>query len=406
VNPYTTFTNTTDLLLTASLSNREWLGGSFWEEAVHMVRNTHKGGDLTFTMADIGLGSGDLKHMGAEWGDESAMRSWLNRGLAMNGFKAVEVLGNTTLINQTYRELNKRAMAKAGTHSRHLLEAEYRHAFGEDDYGEFLAALQKGNSGNLLVKSALLDRLFNQKPLHPDDLPLGHSKHPGWRASYALNTFMLKQIDLIRSSFIDRVKHGVKTGDKRLVAGATVDLIKYMTLFGGGTAGIRWMNDVLLDREVEISDRTLNYALNLIGVNRYAITRFERELSNPKIERLAGIIGTQILPASARIIYDNLIPDLQEEATGDIANTGAYRKLKILGMDMGWTGLQDILPATGGRFWKYMPLIGRDVYWSIGRGRLIEERRRQKRQRERGKHTKSPGLKHLYERPEFMEPVN
>ena len=81
----------------------------------------------------------------------------------------------------------------------------------------------------------------------------------------------------------------------------------------------------------------------------------------------------------------------------------------MLGMDMGGTGLKDVLPATGGRFWKYIPFIGRDVYWSIGHGRLIEEKRRQKRQREKGKHTKSldfrPTEKAL-DVPEYLMPVN
>jgi len=381
INPYTTVTNLTDVLLTASTGSRTMLGGTVYEEAAKLLT----GGKMTYTVRDFGFDVKKLNSIMAEFTDERKTRAWLNAGLASTGFKASDVFTKTVLINATYKELRLAALAgdKSGKYAR--LSAEYKQAFGKEDWPEFLDALRKGDKDNFIVKSAVLDRLLNQHPASLDDLPLGYINNPKRRVLYSLNTFFLKQIDLVRSRFLDRLKQGVKNKDKKLILSSVHDLFKYAILFGGGTQGVSWLKDFLLGREVDISDRSLNYVMQLAGLSKYTISRYRRHFDNPEgrtSEGLIGLLGSQLLPAAGKIVYDSLYPDIEEALTGTMKNTGTYRKLKILGIPTPITGSD--VPFSDARMWRYMPWIGRDLYWSLGRG-AEQERKKARRKASLGR---------------------
>ena len=383
INPYSTITNMTDVLLTASLGNREMLGGSVFEEMANMAASLRKGRKLTYTLEDFGIDTKDLDSVMAELSDEKAAGRFLKWGLRRTGFRLADVFGKTALINSAYREMRKAALAGKGSKRYSTLADEYKKAYAPDEWESFIKALADDNSKHPLVKSAVLDRLLNQHPVSLDDVPLGYSKHPKARVYYALNTFFLKQFDLVRTRIIDDITDGVKMGGKaglKKAGRGVLNLVKYAGIFGVGTMGADALKDWMLGREVNISDRAMHSALKLIGLSRYSLFRMERMTTSGSVGEYAKFFGTMLAPASAKIVIDDIIPSSAKLATGEtqMKDTAAFRKLSIGGIPMP-DELKDILPAPSSRIWKYIPFIGRDVYWTIGHGADVETQRKLKK---------------------------
>ncbi len=382
INPYTTITNMTDVLLTASLGNREMLGGSVFEELANIITK----GKLTYTLDDFGIDSKNIDSIIAELSDQGKASKALRKGLTATGFRAVDLFGKTALINSAYKEMRKAALAGKGSTRYKKLAAEYQTAYSPDEWDSFIKALVDDNSKNSLVKSAVLDRLLNQHPVSMDDVPLGYSKHPAARVYYSLNTFFLKQFDLMRTRVIDEVVDGVKMmkegklkrGRKKATDGV-VNLIKYAGIFGLGSMGADALKDWMLGREVNISDRAMQSSLRLFGLSRYSLFRMER-LTSGGVDEASAFLGTMLAPAAAKIVLDDILPAATEWASGETGrkDTAAFRQLSVLGIPMP-RAAQDFLGniwPTSSRIWKYMPGIGRDVYWTIGAGAARDAERR------------------------------
>lgn len=374
-NPYSTITQLSDVFLAASLSERG-MGGTVFEAAAKRIT----GGKLTYTLADFNIDPQGLERLLVEFQDEALTTAWLRGTLKHTGFSWADVVGKETLINATWAELRNAAKSAPHTKAFKRLSGEYRPALG-DEFDDFVDALRKGKKGVDSVMAAIFGRLLDQHPAALDEMPLLYIKHPWARSMYALKSFTLKQIDLMRKRTFNQLTEGVAKGDKQMIKDAVLDSVKYTILFGGSVQGVNWIKDFLLGREVDISDRTLDGVMQLIGLQRYHIEYGRRQFrKESKLEALWGVAGGFITPPAASILYDTVRPDVMEMATGEqqVGQAGG-NPIKVLGMD---TGLRDdVIPFPRARTWKHLPFLGKDIYWSL-RGREHEEKRQQKPQPE------------------------
>jgi len=404
--PYSTITQLSDLMLAASLSERG-MGGTVFEAVAKKLT----GGKMTYTLADFWIDPTGLERLLAELGDEAATTKWLRRNLRATGFSAIDVFGKETLINATYASLRKAARSAPDTNEFKRLVNEYATPLG-DEFDDFVDALKQGNKNDDNVRTAIFGRLLDQHPAAMNEMPLGYIKHPQARIMYSLKSFTIKQIDLLRKRFLDQLLEGMEKDNKLMMRDAWRDLAKYTIMFGGAMTTTNVMKDWLLGREVEMSDVYVNHFMQLLGLHRFHIERVRRiGKSGKPSEEVLKILGG-LIPPAASILADSIMPDMADMDVGGATATGAAlggaigglpgaavgggigaltslageqemelsqgrgNELSVLGME---TPIRDkYIPYLRARSWRYIPFLGRDVFWTIGRGLEWEAKRHKK----------------------------
>jgi hypothetical protein len=406
-NPYSTITQFSDLMLTASLSERG-SGATTAMTTYKKVASLLTGDKMTYTLADFGIDAKGLDRIMAELADRGATSKWLQNNLRMTGFSNIDVFGKEVQLNSTYNNLRKAARSKVDSNEFSRLVDEYGSVMGRAEFDDFLNALKQGNSQHPNVKFAVFQRLAKQHPILKDYMPLGYIKHPQARLMYSLKSFTIKQIDLLRQRTSKQIIDGLAQKNKRMVGDGIKDFLKYAILFGGSVQGVAWMKDFVLNREVSMSDRTVDWFMQLIGLHRFHVERIRRVgQGRGKVTEHIASFATGLIPPAAGILADSLAPDLFKYGSTNPSVKAAQEvlgfkesdekmfegkgrgNLKILGMDVGIS--DKYIPFLKAKSWRYVPLVGRDVFWSVGLGRDWVERRK-------GKGSKSSGKRSKYDR--------
>jgi len=372
-NPYSTITQFSDVMLAASLSSRG-MGGTVFEQVAKRL----SGGELTYTLADFGIDPNGLERLLAEFQDVAATTKWLRRNLKATGFSAADVFGKQTLINATFAELRKAARSAPDSNAYKRLVSEYRPALKEE-FDDFVEALRKGikeSKADDNVRAAVFGRLLDQHPAALDEMPLGYIKHPQARILYSLKSFTIKQIDLLRKRTLDQMVEGLAKGDDLMVKDAVRDMLKYSILFGGSIQGINWLKDFLLGREVDVSDRSVDYFMQLMGLHRFHIERIRRIAKAGKPSEEAWKMLGGLTPPALSILADSLLPDAVAIATGELELSERGGELSLMGVPTPIKAKH--VPYLKAKSWRYIPFIGRDVFWTIGLGEEWEAKRHKK----------------------------
>ena len=369
-NPYSTITQFSDLMLGASLGSRG-MGDTVFAQAAKKL----SGKNMDFLLSDFMIDPTGLQRLLVELGDEAATTKALRINLKLTGFSAVDVFGKETLLNATFAELKKAARAAPNKRAHKRLFEEYGEALGEEFDG-FVQALREGNKNNDNVRAAVFQRLADQHPITLDEMPMFYIKHPMGRTLYALKSFTIKQMDLLRKRTLDQIAKGVETNNVGMILDGMKDSLKYAIMFGGGTMGINQLKDWILGREVEFSDQAVGAAMQLFGLSRFHIERTRRIIKSNKSSEEMLKIGGGLLPPALTILMDSVGPDIIDMATGDLKRTTSRgKKLSIMGIP---TPIRDKhIPFVKARSWRYSPL-GKDMFWTIGLGLDWEKNRRSK----------------------------
>lgn len=393
-NFYSTMTQSTDVMLAASLNSRG-MGGSVLSEALRRVT----GRRMALKMEDLGFDSNSMKRMALEFEDEGFMRKWLQANLKATGFSAMDLIGKESLINGALKEFRSMAAADSTTTRFKALEDEFAEAMGgkhSSEFGEFVKSLRKPldiAKQDPDVLAAVFSRLTQQHPVTKASMPLGYSLHPNGRLLYQLKSFTVKQLDMARMRVIDEIKKGANEyregdvmrqlrGEKpeslRRMGRGMKDLIRYAGVFGLSHQGVNAVKDLMLGREVAIEDRAMSWAAQSLGLHRMYFHQFgdiaTGEGYGDPLTKAAAMLGTFFSPVPIAIGLAHAYPDFTDWLSGDLQyENPENEKLKILGRR---TPISDKwFRFTKGRLWRYIPGFGKDVFWSIGRGADIEAKR-------------------------------
>ena len=210
-----------------------------------------------------------IKDMGLDeviTGDLSKEKRWssdlLSKFLKGNLFKAVDKLGKETNFQTALKE--GRALSK-NKEGQKVLENKWSKVFG-DDYDSFIKDLQSGKVTDN-VKYYLWHNLADQQPISLSEMPKYYLDMPNGRAFYALQSFALKQLDVVKRNIINEYKNGNKK--KAVWQGA-----RYSMIVGGGNTAVDYAKDTVVGKNIDPYNIPRDILLNTVkifGVNDYTL---------------------------------------------------------------------------------------------------------------------------------------
>ncbi len=185
---------------------------------VNGVRNTTKGllGKRHVKMEDFGLE--DV--IAEEFATTGKTAKALNYLFTKSGFRAVDKLGKTTVLNAA---LQKGWTQASNTKGRQALAEKYSKVFG-NEFSGLMDDLQAGRVTEN-VKLFLWNELSDVQPISLSEMPLKYLEVPNGRIMYTLKTFAIRQLDLLRKDIAQQYAKGNKKE-------ATRNAVRYAALVG------------------------------------------------------------------------------------------------------------------------------------------------------------------------------
>lgn len=263
----------------------------------------------------------------------------VDKALRYSGFRAVDRLGKDTLINAAHIKNTKIALKKPEE-----IVKRWGKVFG-DETGSLIDDLKNGrNTEN--VRLLLFNELSDAQPISLSEMPESYLNQPNGRILYALKSFALKQLDLVKRTSIDEMRSG------NYIKGFT-NLARYaaiMGLSGGSVATVRdWMQTKEF-RPEKLPDKSFETLMGIMFLNEYARNKY---IANGDF---AGYLTNLVAPAAPEVITTS-VQALMEAASNDETSD----------------------PEKFNRAIKDIPVMGKlAYYWMFGGAEKKLERERKK----------------------------
>ena len=196
---------------------------------------------------------------------------------------------------------------------------------------QFMLDLKKGNASDL-VGLYLFNKLSEIAPISMSEMPPSYAKNPNLRIMWMLKSYTVKQLNFMREQSFSKIA----SGEKAQVIEGLQNLIKIGTVMMAANATADTLKDFIFGREIDSGDIMIDNILRIFGLSRY-VTR--KAAKNPK-----DALVDFFLPPQA-----NIANDLWKDALG-------ARELDEL------------------RTLKYVPFVGKFLYWHEGRGKEMERK--------------------------------
>ena len=255
-------------------------------------------GKKTFTLKNVNLEN----IVSAEMGTVGTMARMLDRAFRVSGFKLVDRFGKETLMNAAYLKFSKMAQSEAGVKA-------LRKRFGNTFESEFPALIDDLRAGNRSqnVDMLMFAELANFQPISLSQMPLKYLQHPNGRVAYALKSFTVKQLDVMRREILQEFAKGnIKQGSKNLIAFSTL-----IPLAGGSVQELKdWISrgdEIKVD---DIDDQFIANVFKVFGTSQYVMEQVkDRGVITPAL-------GEIFLPPVS--LFNGLIRDVSDAASGDL----------------------------------------------------------------------------------------
>jgi len=317
-----------DLIYTGALANPFAAGtqvGDIFQTAYQFNLRKAVGGLLNTKQAK-------LKDLGLEDtinADLSKEKRWsstlLGKLLKTNFFKRIDQLGKETNMNTALRDGMRLAKSKQGSK---VLELKWKKVMG-DEYDNFKKELEAGELTDN-VRYYLWHNLADQQPISLSEMPKWYLDMPNGRVFYALQTFALKQLDIIKRTIINEYRHGSKKE-------ALKNAVRYTAIVGGGNTAVDYGKDIALGREIDpynIPKDILFNTIKVFGINEYG---FNTALKQGNLERWIADtwmppIGIITAPLQDALFLTKKALDPDEEITSeDLYNLQTGKRLPFTG---------------------------------------------------------------------------
>jgi len=268
-------------------------------------------------LSDVGLDN----VITAEIQSESRLSSKvLDKGLGVSGFKRVDKLGKETTINAAWNEardlFSPKVISKAAAKNRENSKILFRNKWGKvygDEYQAFETALKSGELTDN-VRLFMWHKLSDTQPISLSEMPLHYLNMKNGRAFYALLSFTIKQLDIMKRTIIDEAAKGN-------VGKATVGATRYAAIVGGGNTVVELANDVGKGRNININEIPQKWLFNILknfGISEYA---WDKSLSHGSISDWGGDLwmppGAVLAPVEDAMRLYHKAMNKDEELTVD-----------------------------------------------------------------------------------------
>lgn len=198
--------------------------------------------------------------------DTSAL---LGKVLSLSGFRAADRYGKNVLMNAAYKKATNLVKEPKGIKA---FAKKNKEAFGKEEFDLLVKELQSGQVTDR-VKLYLWNELSNVQPISMAQVPQAYLNKPDGRIFYALKSFTIKQLDLIRRSVIQEYKAGNKIKAGR-------NFLAYSLLVAGLNGTVKETKDWMLGKGFspeEISDNSFEHLWSLIFASQYVQERYLKQ---------------------------------------------------------------------------------------------------------------------------------
>ena len=211
----------------------------------------------------------------------------LNRVLTSTGFRAVDRLGKETIINSSFKMLQKQARKKP-----EAIRKKWGKYYG-DDMDQLIEDLAGGKI-TPLTKEHAFATLSDFQPISMSELPEAYAKNPDMRILYMLKSFTLKMWDVARKNVYNEWKNGSKKDAVKTAGILALNL-------SATNYGIGKLKDMMRGRDVDIKPEDLPTDLmwTLLGVYGFGKYQAEKLGSQGIVETAAGLVIPPVPLATA-----------------------------------------------------------------------------------------------------------
>lgn len=279
------------------------------------------------TKEDLGIDK-----MMAEFGTEKNILSkWLEKQFKFIGFDMVDSLGKNSIINGSILK-NKQLAEKNSPELDQKLEFWFTDAKQREQVKEDLKNDEISDDVVFLAFNDLADL----QPISPDQLPIAYSKGGFYRLMYALKTYTLKMLDILRKDFFRELPRNPKKAIKNLV------MLQAMLLLFGVPKDLA--KNILSGEDEEIGETFANNFVFFTILSRYSL----RKLFGDSQENTAMDFVINLTAPPAFDIARGLEKDVGKVVEGE-------------------KDINEVYSA------RYVPFIGEGYYWWWGKGSQLKE---------------------------------
>ncbi len=285
-------------------------------------------GKSEITKKDLGLDK-----IWEEFADNSKTGVAVEKLFKAVGLDALDSFGKNVAINASW--LNLKKQADKGDID---LVSRLAYTFGKDAQ----SVLKDIKAGNITdnVKILIWADLADTQPIGRSGVPTGYLDNPHGRLFYQLKTFTLNQISLFYADSLVNIQKGIKYKNKEQFLKGVGNGFKLLLLLTAGNATADILKNLVMGRDIDISDTVISNLLWNIGVSKYTFYKGKRD------GYVRAIFSSYLMPPQVSA-FDDIQLDFRRISSGK-------RKLKD-------TAIVNYFP------------FGRAYYWWFGGGRTAEK---------------------------------
>jgi hypothetical protein len=300
----------------AALTQLGDLGSSIY---LNGLINTLKSvvGKRTVTVEDMGL----INQVAAEMSSINGTGKSLEFIFKWSGFNQIDKLGKETLMNAALHKWSKVAKKNPEAAAKRF----------RDTHGDDVSALIDDLANDRMtdnVKLMLWNELSDVQPISLSEMPEYYLNSPNGRVFYALKTFTLKQIDMMRRDMFEKVRHG----SPKQKAEGMANALRYATAMGLSGATVQQAKDFLTKGELDpesFDDDVYETLMSLLFWGKYSRERYLEQ------GNVGSFVVEQAVSLPAQDLTDRVgkgvLGMIQEDEKGEKAVANAVKQLPILG---------------------------------------------------------------------------
>lgn len=253
----------------------------------------------------------------AEMGTVGKMAKLLDATFKASGFKLIDKLGKETIVNAAYDKFQKMARSDKGVAA---LKKRFGNLFA-DEFDLVVSDLRsKTISDN--VKMMMFSELSNFQPISLSEMPLKYLQANNGRVFYALKSFTIKQLDVMRREILHEIADGNPVqGMKKFLAYATI-----LPLSG---ASVQEVKDFISRGDKidinDIPDQMVKNIFKTLGTSQYVVENYLKE------GKISAAIGEAVLPPIS--LLDAFGEDLNKLSKGELTakESKAMQRIPVFG---------------------------------------------------------------------------
>jgi len=261
---------------------------------------------------------GVINNISADINTNGVLANSLDNVMTWSGFKFIDRLGKDTFISAAYK--NNTQLARSNPQK---IAQKWGNVFG-DETQALIEDLKAGRMSDN-VKLLLFNQLSDIQPITLSEMPRAYLNSPNGRIFYALKSFALKQLDIMRRDFADQVAKGnYKEG--------FTNLASYAASIGLAGGAVGTARDAIQTKELRLEqfdDKVFETWMSLIFMNKYMRDRY---LSEGEVGKALSNIVTpaifSITDEAGKAMMDSIF---QEEQQDSESFDKAIGKLPVIG---------------------------------------------------------------------------